>query len=442
MKRITLAFLLILLSESALFAAGPDPTLSLDQCVQIGLAKSPDVAAAQALVQAARENVKVSHAGYLPQLNAGQSYTRETYNYAATANASGVGTAPNLWTQFYKGQSNASSNYYFGGLNFSQEVEDFGRTKGAVQTSLAQFRAAQHNFTYVRDQVYYNVRAAYYTVIAAQQTVQVQTAAVHDARRHLDQAEAFHHYGTAPEIDVTQEDVALANAELALTQAESNLKVTRAQLATAMGLPVDQAPEPAETAIQFPPPGNFNQLFAEAGRNRADLLAQLDQVNAALGNVLSAKGQMRPNISLSGLLTWQNLRWPLVYNWGLTQLLGQSIFSGGANRARLRAAQAQATATRYDVSSFELQVQQQVFAALSAVQVAQEQITNATVADRYARQNLALADQSYKVGVGDIIQLDDAEYQATGAALQLVAARYNYEVASADLDFVLGRGPR
>jgi len=94
------------------------------------------------------------------------------------------------------------------------------------------------------------------------------------------------------------------------------------------------------------------------------------------------------------------------------------------------------------VSSFKLQVQQQVFAALSAVQVAQEQIANATVADSYARQNLALADQSYREGVADVIVLDDAEYQATNAAMQLVAARYDYEVASANLDFAVGRGPK
>jgi outer membrane protein len=435
-KRLIFVATLVLLQATAVFAAGPASGLSLEQCVQIALSKSPDIAAAQSLIQAARENVKVSHAGYLPQLSAGQSYTRETYNYAGTA-----GTPPAFWEQFYKGQSNSSANYYFGGLNFSQRIVDFGRTKGAVETSLAQFQAAEHNLTFVRDQVYYNVRAAYYTVIAARQAVQIQQAAVEDAQKHLEQAEAFHRYGTAPEIDVTQEDVTLANAQLALTQAESNLKIERAQLATTMGLPVDQAPEPEETAPQMQTLESFNELLDEAQQNRPDLLAQLDQVNAALGNVLTAKGNMRPNISLSGLLNWQNLTWPLVYNWGLGQVLAQSIFSGGANRAHLRAEEAQETASQYNVSSFKLQVQQQVFAALSAVQVAEQQITNATVVDRYARQNLALADQSYREGVADVIVLDDAEYQATNAAMQLVAARYNYEVASANLDFALGRGP-
>jgi outer membrane protein len=437
MKRIILAIVLVLLQAYVAFAAGPDSALSLEQCVQIALTKSPDIAAAQNLIQAARENVKVSHAGYLPQLSAGQSYSRDTYNYAGA-----VGTPPYLWKQFYRGQSNATANYYYGGLNFSQLIADFGRTKGVVKTSLAQFQAAQHNLTFVRDQVYYNVRAAYFTVIAARQAVQIQRAAVEDAQKHLEQAEAFHKYGAAPEIDVTQEQVTLANAQLALTQAESNLRIERAQLATTMGLPVDQAPEPEESTVQFSPPEAFNQLLGEAERNRPDLLSQLDQVNAALGNVLVAKGNLRPDISLSFFLDWRNLTWPLVYNSGLGQMLAQTLFAGGANRAHLRAAEAQETASQYSVASFKLQVQQQVFAALSAVQVAQEQIANAMVADRYARQNLALAERSYKEGVGDIIQLDDAQYQATNAAMQLVAARYNYQVASANLDFAIGHGPK
>jgi outer membrane protein len=437
MKRTILGLCAVLLSACAAVAQSPAHSLSVDQCVQIALARSPDVTAAQSLIQAARENVKVSHAGYLPQLAAGQTYSRETYNYAGTS-----GTPPYLWKQFYKGQSSATANYYYGGLNFSQLITDFGRTKGAVKASLAQFQMAQHNLVFVRDQVYYNVRAAYYTVIAGRQAVQIQRAAVHDAQQHLDQAEAFHRYGTVPEIDVTQEQVMLANAQLALTQAESNLKIQRAQLATAMGLPVSQAPEPEEAALQFRAPESFEQLLQEADRNRPDLLSQLDQVNTALGNVMIAKGNLRPDISLSMFVDWRNLTWPLVYNWSLGQILAQTIFAGGANRAHLHAAQAQETAARYSVSSFRLQVQQQVFAALSAVQVAQEQIATATVADRYARQNLALANQSYKEGVADIVLLDDAQYQATNAAMQLVAARYSYEVASASLDFALGRGPK
>jgi outer membrane protein TolC len=437
MRKACFLILSFLLFGPALLATNSHPALSLEQCIAIALKRNPDIAAAQALVAAAKANMKVAHAGYLPQVDIGQSYIRQTYNYTANP-----GTPPAVWRLFYKGQSNANAPYYYAGLNLSQNLLDFGRTKGAIESSQAQFQAAQHNLRFVRDQVDYNVRTAYFTVIAARETVEIQKAAVADAQRHLDQAQAFHQYGTAPKIDVTREQLALANARLALRQAEENLEVDRAELATTMGLPADQSPEPLGTLGQERAPESFSQLVAEAEQNRGDLLAQFDQVQAALGNLTTAKGNLKPDLSLSAFLDFRNLTLPLVYNWSLGQLLTQSIFSGGANRARVRAAQAQEAAARDNVESLRLQVEQQVFSALSNLKLAQEQIGNAIEADRYARENLALAEGRYKVGVGNVVELDDAQFQATNAAIAVVTARYNYQIASAKLDFVLGRGPR
>lgn len=436
MKRIYIIAFAILAFSSNSFGANA-AAVSLDQAVQIALQKNPDAAAAQALADAARANVKIAHANYLPQIDLGLSYTRQTYNYGASP-----GTSPSQWALFYKGQSNANAPYYFGGLNLSQTILDFGRTKGQVEVSQAQLEAAEHNLQFVRDQIYYNVRAAYFTVIAAGDAVNIQKAAVKDAGRHLDQARAFHQFGTVPGIDVTSEQLALANARLGLQQAEESLDVDRSQLATTMGLPVDQAPEPSETLASPRKTGSLKQLLTEAEQSRQDLLAQFDQVKASMGNLLTAKAQLRPNLSLSTFLDFRNLTWPLVYNWSLGQMLAQSIFAGGANRARVRGAQAQEVAAQEDVASLRLLVDQQVFSALSGLRLAEDQINNATVADGYARENLALAEGRYKVGVGDIVELNDAEYQATQAALQLVSTRYDYQVASAKLDFVLGHGPK
>lgn len=436
MKRLSLLICAVVMCGAVAFAANT-ATISLDQAVQIALQKNPDVAAANALVDAARANVKIAHANYLPQIDLGLSYTRQTYNYGASP-----GTSPSQWALFYKGQSNANAPYYFGGLNLSQTILDFGRTKGQVEVSQAQLEAAEHNLQFVRDQIYYNVRAAYFTVIAAEDAVSIQKAAVTDAQRHLDQARAYHQFGTVPGIDVTSEDLALANSRLGLQQAEESQEVDRSQLATAMGLPVDQAPEPSEILGSPRKMSNLGPLLTEAEQSRQDLLAQFDQVKASMGNLLTAKAQLRPNLSLSTFLDFRNLTWPLVYNWSLGQMLAQSIFAGGANRARVRAAQAQEVAAQEDVASLRLLVDQQVFAALSGMRLAKDQIDNAAVADRYARENLALAEGRYKTGVGNVVELNDAEYQATQAALQLVSARYNYEVASAKLDFALGRGPK
>ncbi len=431
-----LALLTLLAAAPAKAADSPQP-LSLAQCIQEALDRSPDVAAARDLVDAAAEGVKMSHAGYLPQISTGTSYTRQTDNFGA-----GPGDTPVQEQLFYKGESLAPQAYYHGGLNLSQTLLDFGRRKGAVQVSQAQLQAAQHNLTLVRDQVAYNVRTAYYTEIAARETLGVEQAAFNNVQQHLGQSVEFHNNGTVPDINVTAGELAVANAKLGLRQAQENLKVSQAQLATAMGIPVEQAPEPVGTLNEMAPQPSYDELLREADQNRADLLAQLDQIRAALGNELAAKGATRPDIVLSAFFDFQNLKWPLVWNWSLGQLLAQSIFSGGANSARLRQTRAEEAAARNNLDSLRLQVQQQVFVALSNLKLAHEQIVNAQEADRFARQNLALAEGQYHVGVSNIVELNDAQTQATDAELQLVATEYDYEVAKAKLDFVLGRGPK
>ncbi|HEV2500380.1 MAG TPA: TolC family protein, partial [Terriglobia bacterium] len=65
MKRLSLLICAVAMCRAFTFAANT-ATISLDQAVRIALQKNPDVAAANALVDAARANVKIAHANYLP----------------------------------------------------------------------------------------------------------------------------------------------------------------------------------------------------------------------------------------------------------------------------------------------------------------------------------------------------------------------------------------
>ena len=56
-----------------------------------------------------------------------------------------------------------------------------------------------------------------------------------------------------------------------------------------------------------------------------------------------------------------------------------------------------------------------------------------------ARDQLRLAEQRYATGVGNIIELDDAQVAYTAAAAQLVQARYALATARAQLLAALGR---
>jgi hypothetical protein len=54
--------------------------------------------------------------------------------------------------------------------------------------------------------------------------------------------------------------------------------------------------------------------------------------------------------------------------------------------------------------------------------VSEKQIDLATIADREAKENLAFAESRYSAGVGNIIELTDAELLAATASAQVVTA--------------------
>jgi outer membrane protein len=412
----------------------PNKTLSLAKCVQVAEQHHPDVAAARSLVEAATFRVRESRGGLLPRIDFGEYYTRATYNVAGSP-----GNTPEQLALFYNGQSAANAPYYYAGLTLNQTIYDFGRTRNNIHESQAQMEASQQNLERARQVVDLNVRLAYCGVLADKELVRVREAAFGQQRKHLDQIQAMYEVGTRPKIDLTEQRVAVSNAEVDLKQAEEDLAVARASLATAMGIPIDQSPEPVNTLKQEVEPGNLSQLLDEAQRNRPDVRSLRDQIDAAHAAELIARTNFRPTIAFASLFDYRNLKFPLVYNWSLGQVLVQNIFNGGTDRALISEYEANEEALRSNLSSLTNRVEQAVYTDFSDFTVARERIDLAIQTEAEAKESLELAEGRYSTGYGNIIELTDAQYADTNSQAQEVAARYSYQEAAARLDADLGR---
>lgn len=421
-------------SERMPTAQTPNKTLTLAECIQVAEQHHPDVAAARSLVEAASFSVRESRGGLLPRIDFGESYTRSTYNFGASP-----GVPPAEVALFYHGESSSTSPYYYGGLSLNQMVYDFGRTKNTIHESQARLEASQQDLERERQVVDLNVRLAYYSVLANEELVRVREASLAQQRKHLDQIQAMYEVGTRPKIDLTEQQVAASNAEVDLKQAQEDLAVGRASLATAMGIPIGQSPEPANTLRQEVTPGNLSQLLDEAQRNRPDVRSLRDQVDAAHAAVLIARTNFRPAISFTSLFDYRNLRFPLVYNWSLGQVLAQNIFNGGADRALISEYEASEEALKSNLTSLTNQVEQAVYTDFADFTVAKERIDLAIQTEGEAKEGLELAEGRYSTGYGNIIELTDAQYADTNSQAQEVAARFSYQEAAARLDEDVGR---
>ena len=86
-----------------------------------------------------------------------------------------------------------------------------------------------------------------------------------------------------------------------------------------------------------------------------------------------------------------------------------------------------------------LQARQEADRALQALYTAEQAILISEEAVGVAEEDLRVVTERYRVGVGIILDVLASQVALTEAQNDLVQARFNYEIAWADLESVLGR---
>src|SRR5450631_1551678 len=350
-----------------------DQPLSLADCYRLAQQNQPDLATAESQVHVAEAHLKERRSPYFPHLSFGASHNQQTYNFAAVP-----GTAPSTFAANYHGESGSTSPYYFTGLNFSQNIYDFGLTRGSVERSKAELAQAQQNRDRVRQETLLNVRNAYFTVLAAQALVQVRQSTVQDQSKHLEQINAFFQVGRVPKIDVTRQEVQLANAELDLVQAQSDLTVAQAASATAMGLPVKNTFALVDILSAAQALDVVDGYLTDARTLRPDLRALRQAINAAEGDIVAARSNFKPRLNFSSFADFQNLKFPLIWNVGFGESLLQPLLTGGYNRAYLHETEQAKSAAESNLKSAQLQVDREVYTDYANTSVSEQQIDLAT----------------------------------------------------------------
>ena len=326
-------------------------------------------------------------------------------------------------------------------MNFSQNIYDFGLTRGSVERGKAELAQANQNRDRVHQETLLNVRNAYFSVLAAQELVEVRQKTVQDQSKHLDQINAFFEVGRVPKIDVTRQEVQLANAQLDLVQAQSDLTVAQSALATSMGLPVKNTFTLVDVLGAALALDSVDSYLAGARQSRPDLRALREAINAAEGDIVSARSNFRPHLNFTSFADFANLKFPLIWNVGIAESLVQPLLSGGYNRAFLNETEKAKVAAESNLKSATQQVDREVYTDYANTTVSQQRIDLATKADEEARENLAFAEGRYSAGVGNIIELTDAELLAATAGAQVVTARYSYQLAYGHLEVAAGKDP-
>jgi outer membrane protein len=423
-------------------AAAPARVVRLSDAVEAARNNQPTVQQARSQTEAARGRNTQARQLFFPQITATASYQRvRTATFGArsgTAVSTGGGTPTAIAPSTDPGGIDI---YTFGG-SATQLLWDFrasyNRSRAAgrfVDASLANERVSEQ--TAVVD-----VRRSYFAARAQKALIVVAHDSLDNFQKHLVQIEGFVKVGTRPEIDLAQARTDVANARLALINAENAYAIAKAQLGQAMGLAQPSDFDVADEELSAVEGEDLatEQLVARAIEARPEVVVFEKQREANELTAQAFRGAYGPTLTAAGALSETGTELGNLgpaWNVGLT--LSWPLFQGWLTHGQVREAEANAAAARAQMDAAKLQVRVDVEQAQLGIRAAKSSLVAANDAATNARERLRLAEGRYASGVGSAIELGDAQVAQTTAAAQIVQAQFNLSSARADLLNALGR---
>ncbi|PYP17077.1 MAG: hypothetical protein DMD52_05660 [Gemmatimonadetes bacterium] len=418
---------IVLLAPGAAAAQGQQPLeVTLAEAIRRSLDVQPAMVQARGAARNAGAGERSAWGAFLPTVSTSASASRSN-QFRFDPNS--TQQLPPVYT-------------YGGGLSASLVLFDGFSRFANLRASSATQDAAAAGLVNQRYQTTLATQQAFFGALADEELVRVGQAQVQRARQQLQISVNKFQAGAATRSDTLTSTVDLGTARLTLLQAQANLATAQAALGRQIG--VDQLVR-AVPDTTLPPLPDTIAVRASALQS-APLVNQAEaQVRAAGAQVWSARSQYWPSVAISyntnrtgvgspELPLFGNypetFSWRFGFSWTLFNGFQREQSQVSASVARDIAA-AQAADARRQVNA---QLTQQLAALTTAN--AQIEIAGANVAA--ATEALRVQQERYRVGAGTQLDEVTAEANLTQAEVNQVQARYNYRIARAQLEAIVG----
>lgn len=405
---------------------------ALNRLVVRALRNNPDLAAAQAALRQARENVYAQEGNYFPSVSGNFTPSR---NKTATGSLSPATASGNPYYSLYTAQLSVSYNPDVFGLN-RRQVESL--------VALATVQRYQLEATYLT--LTSNLVAAAITeaslrgqIQATEDIIRLEQGSLAIFRKQLS-------FGAIAGVDVLSQQALLAQAEASLPPLQKQLAQERDLITALAGnLPSDAVPETFTLAALHVPEDLPVSLPSRLVEQRPDIRQAQQNLHSASALIGVAVANRIPVLSLSAFGGSQAIHFNDLFTpgngfWSLAAGVTQPLFDGGTLLHRERGARAAFDQAEAQYRSTILTAFQNVADALRALQTDADAVRVATTAAGTSDTVLAITREQLSLGQIAYLALLSAEQLELQAKLTLVQSQAARLADTAALFQALGGG--
>lgn len=412
----------------ALFSSLNAKEFSLDDLLEIALNNNTQIQVSKYNKQIKQEELKKSKAAYLPQIMANADIGQYDIE------ASGIKQ---------DGKANSVS------LSANQLIYDFGKTSSSIEASKYNLEASNSDITTSKKDTILSIKQAYYDILNEYQQIVVNEESVKLDQLQLSQAKAYFKAGVRTQIDVTNARLKLSNSKLKLVQSRYDLKIAKTKLISLLGKNIDKniqiKTENKDIKILAKQiklkKDNLDKLINTALKNKAEIkkLQAVLQTNKA--SLKGVNAQYYPSLNLSAAYSDKNSDdiASLDSKQGSVLLnLKWDLYTGNTTKANKKISLANIHTSLKQLEQKKLEIRQDITDTYLNLQQSYESVNINILSLDLAITNLNLANERYKSGLNDLLEVNDAKLEYTQAKTNLVNAYYVHLKNQANLDYALG----
>jgi outer membrane protein TolC len=456
MKQVVLVLLLSCLLTSVAWSRGEQEqdsaqgvdfsgieVLDLETAQRLALQGNPGIVAAGARLEQARARVRQAIAAWWPTLDVTanvahtrmstneqewqdvfSSMSRQTFDQTYNSSAAGLQASWLLFDGFYR--------------SYRQEQMEWGE------------KSSTDALQDVRRLLVSAVAEGFFNAQLAQTKVQIAEADMRFYEKQLQDAQNRFEVGTGSWGDVLNIKVQLNTARTSAMLGRRENEAAKYGLAALLGVPDSVFPEAvrlAELDKDFRPSEDFEAdaetLIDEAMSARPDLRRLAMQIREAEAATGQAKARFWPTIQLGGAvngvrqgdvsLTGDDFGNAVSIN------MSWSLFSGGADRARVFEAQQRRREILYSMTDLRNKVASEVRRDIALLAAAREQARLQRESVGLVEQNRELAQSEYEAGTASLVRLNEAQRDLTATYGRLAQALVGYHLSRQRLLAATGR---
>lgn len=405
--------------------------ITLQEAVRIALSENPTIKVAGQEIRLRKEARREAYAGLFPEASLVGSYSRaiKKQSFAMEGKVIEVGT----------------NNTYSGGLSISLPVfapalyKSISLTSTDVNLAVEQARAS-------RLDMINQVTKAFFQLLLAQDSYEVLLKSYKQSEDNYNIVKAKYEQGAVSEYDKISAEVQMRSLKPTVVSARNGVNLANLQLKVLMGMEAD-----VKVAIE----GNLKDyemsMFTRQAMPRPDNLVNNTTLKQLELNALQLKQTLKlqytnfmPTLSASFQYMYTSMNDNFKfreYDWRPYSTIGLNLtipLFKGSNFTQLKQTRIQMKQLQENRLNTERQLTMQATSYLDNMAASTESVVSNKEAVYQAEKGRTIAEKRYEVGKGTILELNSSEVALTEAQLTYNQSIYDYLIAKADLDLVLG----